>query len=108
MDIDGKRWTVKDRYGNFIYLTQERWKHIIDPLNHPEIEDYEEYLKVTISEGKRRQFPQHPDKYRYRHFFDDLSEDVNCIEVIVKFGFDNQGMPSNRIVTAYFKQILKR
>lgn len=32
-----KRWTVRDRYGNDIYLTQERWGHIVQPLNHPEM-----------------------------------------------------------------------
>jgi len=30
MDFD-KRWMVRDRYGNDIYLTDERWEHIIDP-----------------------------------------------------------------------------
>ncbi len=33
----GRRWAVEDRYGNTIYLTNERWEHIIDPWNHPEI-----------------------------------------------------------------------
>lgn len=28
MSSSGKRWTVRDRYGNSIYLTQERWEHI--------------------------------------------------------------------------------
>jgi hypothetical protein len=42
----GKRWTIQDQYGNPIYLTQERWHHIIDETNHPEMEDYEEYLKL--------------------------------------------------------------
>ena len=25
----GIRWTVTDRYGNSIYLTDERWEHIV-------------------------------------------------------------------------------
>lgn len=36
----GRRWTVRDRYGNDIYLTHERWKHIIEPINHPDMSDY--------------------------------------------------------------------
>jgi hypothetical protein len=32
------RWMVKDRFGNNVYLTQERWEHIIESINHPEIE----------------------------------------------------------------------
>ena len=35
--VGGRRWTVRDRYGNEIYLTQERWDHIIEPTNHPEM-----------------------------------------------------------------------
>jgi len=44
----GKRCDVQDRYGHTIYLTQERWEHIIDPVNHPEMADYEDHLKETI------------------------------------------------------------
>jgi len=25
-----KKWTVRDRYGNEIYLTGERWHHILE------------------------------------------------------------------------------
>jgi hypothetical protein len=31
-----KKWTVQDRYGNTIYLTEERWYHILDSC--PELE----------------------------------------------------------------------
>ena len=34
---DGKLWTVYDRFGNAIYLTTERWRHIIDQDNHAEV-----------------------------------------------------------------------
>jgi len=27
---DGKLWTQRDRFGNDIYVTRERWAHIID------------------------------------------------------------------------------
>jgi hypothetical protein len=50
----GRRWTVRDRYQNDIYLTQERWEHIIDPINHPEMSAYEEQLQDTIRSGQRR------------------------------------------------------
>lgn len=35
------RWTVRDHYGNDIYLTHERWEHIVEPINHPEMSDFE-------------------------------------------------------------------
>jgi hypothetical protein len=109
----GKRWTVQDRYGNPIYLTQERWQHIIAEKNHPEMNGYEEYLKLTLRKGLRRQEPLNPRKYRYYHPFDDLADDVNHIVVIVLFGFDvdehGQTIPNNFVATAFFKHIwLKR
>jgi hypothetical protein len=30
----GKRWTIQDREGNPIYLTEERWRHITGARNH--------------------------------------------------------------------------
>jgi hypothetical protein len=45
----GRRWTVADRSGREIYLTQERWEHLIEPHNHLEMTLYEEQLKrLTI------------------------------------------------------------
>ena len=88
MSLTGKRWTLQDRYNNPIYLTEERWQHIINAFNHPEISDYEHYLKITIQQGRRRQEPLNPRKYRYIHPFDDLPDDVNHLVAIVLFGFD--------------------
>ncbi len=34
---DGKLWTQRDRYDNEIYLTHERWSHITEASNHPEL-----------------------------------------------------------------------
>ncbi|MCX6584747.1 MAG: hypothetical protein NT166_31630 [Candidatus Aminicenantes bacterium] len=33
-----KKWTVHDRYGNEIYLTEERWCHILEA--RPELEPF--------------------------------------------------------------------
>ena len=73
----GKRWTIRDREGNPIYLTEERWRHITEAANHPEMADYEDHLKTTIQQGQRRQEPLNPRKYRYTHSFDDLPDDFN-------------------------------
>jgi hypothetical protein len=103
------RWRVVDRYGNSIYLTKERWFHITDKSNHPEMIDYEEYLKTTLRKGKRRQEPLNPRKYRYFHFFSELPHDVNTIVAIVLFGFhvNSKGemAPNNFVATAFFKHI---
>ena len=75
----GKRWTVRDRYGNPVYLTQERWEHIVCETNHPEIEAYEDYLKMTVKHGRRRQEPLNPRKYRYTSSFQDLPDAANTV-----------------------------
>jgi hypothetical protein len=49
---NGKLWAQRDRFGNDIYLTYERWQHIIDPDNHPELEPYFDDLRQTIQRGR--------------------------------------------------------
>ena len=105
----GRRWVVRDHYGNDIHLTHERWEHITEPMNHPEMSAYEAHLKETIQSGKRRQDPLNPQKYRYVKAFDDLAEDNTHIIAIMLFRFsegpDGQPVPNNYIVTAYQKEI---
>jgi hypothetical protein len=108
MEVD-KRWIVRDRYGNNIYLSEERWSHIIDPENHPEMADCEEYLEQTIHSGRRTQDSLNPQKYRYIMAFDDLEPGNTHIVAIVLCrytqGKDGQPVPNNYIVTAYQKFI---
>ncbi|MBC8472567.1 MAG: hypothetical protein H8D56_24145 [Planctomycetes bacterium] len=103
-----KRFLVCDRYDNEIYLTHERWEHIIEKTNHPEMIDCEEQLKQTIHSGKRKQDALNPQKYRYIKAFDGLAGDNTHIVVIVLFRFIEDGMgnlvPNNYIVTAYQKE----
>ncbi len=110
MGENQKRWTVRDRYGNVIYLTEERWKHITDTMNHPEMVEYEEYLKKTIQIGRRRQEPLNPRKYRYQHFFDNLPDYSNAVVAIVLYGFDikedGTASSNNFVATAFFKHIM--
>ncbi len=102
-------WTVQDRYGNEVYLTHERWEHIIEPINHPEMIDYAHHLQETIRRGKRKQDPLNPQKYRYAMQFDGLSVDNTDIIAIVLFRYKvgKMGDPirNNYIVTAYQKEI---
>jgi len=106
---DGKRWTIQDRDGNPVYLTNERWRHITEANNHPEMADYEDHVQITIRRGIRRQEVLNPRKYRYTLAFDDLPDDSNHIVAIVVFGFDvdDNGLtrPNNYVATAFFKHI---
>jgi len=109
MNGSGKRWTVHDLDGSPIYLTQERWEHIVEENNHLEMVDYEEHLKTTIKKGRRRQEPLNPREYRYVYPFDDLPHGSNHIVAIVLFGFDidkdGKTTPNNFLATAFFKHI---
>lgn len=67
MNPFGRRWTVYDRDGNPIYLTEERWQHIVGEENHAELTGYEEHLKLSIQRGRRQQEPLNPRKYRYTY-----------------------------------------
>lgn len=90
-------------------MTQERWSHIIDAFNHPEMVDCEEQLKETIHTGNRKQDSLNPQKYRYSKAFDDLAEDNTHLVAIVLFGLAESPMElpvsNNYIVTAYQKEI---
>jgi len=105
----GKRWTVQDRDGNPIYLTEERWQHITDAGNHPEMTDFEGHLKMTIQKGRRKQEPLNPRKYRYAQEFDDLPDDFNHVVALALFGIDiderGEARPNNFVATAFLKHI---
>ncbi len=109
IDEDPIRWTEKDHYGHEIYPSQERWQHIIEPINHPEMADFEEHLRVTIRQGQRKQDALNPQKYRYSQAFNDLIEDNTHLVAIVVFRFwvgqAGEPLPNNYIVTAYQKEV---
>src|SRR5688572_30265683 len=106
---EGKRWSVFDRYRNEIYITDERWNHIIELTNHPEMALCEEQLKQTLRKGDRKQEVLNPQKYRYSKSFDNLAGDNTHIVVIVLFRFkegeSGKPIPNNYVVTAYQKEI---
>ena len=72
---DGKMWTQRDRFGNDIYPTHERWQHIIDPDNHPELSPHLDHVRETIRHGRRRQDPYDPQSFKYYAAFPGLPDD---------------------------------
>lgn len=44
---------VQDRYGNTIYLTDERWQHIV--RRHPVLQGFKNEVLKTLRSGKREQ-----------------------------------------------------
>ena len=109
MEQTGIRWTERDRTGHAIYLTQERWTHIIDAFNHPEMAACEAALRETIRTGSRRQDVLNPQKYRYSQPFPALPADNTHVVAVVTFRFQATAtgalVPNNSIVTAYLKTV---
>jgi hypothetical protein len=103
----GKAWTVRDRYGNEIYLTWERWGHIIDPDNHAEVEPFFDRLAETIRLGRRRQDQYDANGYQYYQPYPDLPGESNHLVVCVRFRWRNQPHGSVQeekfVTTAYFQ-----
>lgn len=80
-----KLWTQSDRFGNEIYLIHERWAHIVDPDNHPEVAPFFDAVRETIRLGRRRQDPYDPKGYQYYHAFAALPDDNTHLVVCVCF-----------------------
>ncbi len=87
-------WTIQDRQGREIYLTQERWQHII--IRHKALARHLDDVLNTIRLGRRRQDSQQPFKYFYQRHCDKLTGYYNSITVVVLFFPDN-----NYVVTAW-------
>lgn len=104
---NGKLWIQRDRFGNEIYLTHERWAHIIDADNHPEIEPFLDYVAETIRLGRRRQDRYDPNGYQYYRFYPGLPDDNTHLVVCVRFrwliNLDGTVREEKFVTTAYFQ-----
>ena len=95
-----REW-VADRWGNEIYLTDERWLHIVE--THDEMVNYRGHLFVTVRTGRRQQDAFDSNKYSKR--FTDLPEEFTHVVIVVKFSHriakHNVEFPNNFVLTAY-------
>jgi len=99
---EGRRWTVTDKAGNPVYLTDERWDHIRE--GHAELADDEAVVRETIRKGRRYQDAKNPQKYHYLLRVPNLPGDSTHIEAVVLFRFGGSGddvVPNNYVVTAF-------
>jgi len=105
-----KKWEVSDRYGNTIYLTEERWQHILE--SRPELEPFIEELSETVRTGHRTQDMLIPNEYRYTKRFDILLPENNHLVAIVIFKtlLDENGnsATNNFVVTGWAKYIVPK
>ena len=102
-----ERWTVRDRYGNEIYMTSERWQHIIS--KHHDLIGHLDAVLNTLKKGKRRQERRDAQRYRYRYRCFILPNDNNRITVTVVFSYNEREggitTPNNFVTTAWAEYI---
>lgn len=100
-------WTVHDRYGNEIYLTQERWAYIL--RYHPQLEGLLQEFLDTLRKGRRKQEPADPNRYKYYLPCSLLPPDYNTIVAVVKFSMaispDGAFVTNNFVITAWAADI---
>ena len=100
---------VRDAQGRRIYLTDERWRHIIDI--HREMTQCRVHVLKTLRLGRRRQDPLDPAKYKYSRTFDDLPTNSTHVVVVVKFESrfrsEKTEESNNFVLTAYLVSRLK-
>lgn len=98
-----QKWEVHDRYGNKVYMTRERWQHILD--RRPWLADLRDEILATVRHGRRKQDPLHAAKYKYYRPCTDLLPEYNHLIAVVRFSetVDTAGetMPNNYVVTAW-------
>ena len=97
------RESTLDRWGNEIYLTDERWEHIVE--THEEMTGCRDHIFTTIRTGKRRQDAFDSSKYKYTRGFNNLPMGFSHVVVVVKFSRritpEGVDIPNNFILTAY-------
>ena len=95
------REEVQDQYGNAVYLTDERWRHIIK--GHRLLDGHRAEVLSTVRSGMRKQDQLLLGKFYYTKSFPGLFRGrFTGIKVVVRFRLQN-GQPNNFIVTAYPK-----
>ncbi len=99
-----KKWIVTDRQGREIYLTQERWEHILS--GHPELDGQLDDVLKTIRLGRRKQTKRDQQTFFYYQRVHDLPEPYDTIMVFVAFRYahhtqTNEQIPNNFVTTAW-------
>lgn len=105
-----EKWIVEDRFGNTIYFTEERWRHILE--SRPELKPFFDQFLETLRAGRRQQDPLAPNEYRYYKKFDALLPENNHLIVIVVFRtrLDEYGkyVSNNFVITGWAQYIYSK
>ena len=61
--LESERWEVYDQYGNKVYMTGERWQHILH--SRPWLADYHDDILNTLRKARRKQDTLNLHKYKF-------------------------------------------
>ena len=87
----------KDKTGRVIYLTQERWSHI---LKHPEMQDSLAQIERTLIFPQRITFHKYDESIRNYYYF--LKEKKRFLKLLVKY-LNGRGF----LITAYLVENIR-
>jgi len=95
-----KLFEVKDKTGRNIYLTKERWKHIVS--EHPEMSNIIEEVKETLKRPLKITQYSYDEDVRYYYTYLKRRIKAQYLLVIVKY-LNRKGY----IITSYFVRHIK-
>ena len=92
---------IKNRTGRIIYMTKERWRHIISPISpHAYTTNYLEEIKQTlINPGKITNSVNRDTKVNYYKYY---KERRKYLRIVVNY-LNGEGF----VITAYFVKNIK-
>ena len=103
-------WELFDRYGNPIYMTNERWLHAQE--KRPWLADHLDEVLSTLRRGRREQDPLNTRKYKYYWPCHSLGTEFNHLVVVVLFGERMDGsdriVPNNYVVNVWAVYLYSR
>ena len=83
------RWTVEDRLGNLVYVTDERIEHIQQRhLSHLSQDEVRSRLLQVLRTGRRHLDEERSDTYRYYAAMSRLGGQNQYLVVCVRFDFE--------------------
>jgi hypothetical protein len=95
-------WQAQDRYGNVIYMTEERWQHALE--KRPWLAGCFDDVIDTIRFGRRHQDPLNARKYKYYWSCPPLEPEYNHLVVVVLFREETKAgnqAPNNYVVNVW-------
>jgi len=94
--MNTRLFEIKERTGRVIYMTRERWKHIISPISpHAYMTNYLEEIKQTlINPDKITNSINSDTKVNYYKYYKGKRQ---CLKIVVNY-LNGNGF----VITAYF------